>query len=80
MNIEGSISGYNVVAGMQVSGGEVHMNFAGPAPPHRIKPFCMIPFPPDPTFIERPAISQWLNKAAVGIGQRAALVGLGGVG
>lgn len=80
MNIEGPISGHNVVAGMQVSGGAVNINFPASVPPCTIKPFSMIPLRPDPAFIKRPDISEWLETTVVGVGKRAALVGLGGVG
>lgn len=81
VKIEGPISGHNVVAGMQVSdGGIVEIKFVGSAPPCPVKPFSMIPFPPDPAFIKRPAILQWVAERVAGVGRRAALVGLGGVG
>ncbi|KAK2594353.1 hypothetical protein QQS21_007954 [Conoideocrella luteorostrata] len=81
VQFEGPVSGHNVFAGMHVSdGGAVNMTFAGSGPSSPIKPFSMIPFPPDPAFIKRSAISQWVEEMVAGVGRRAALVGLGGVG
>jgi tetratricopeptide (TPR) repeat protein len=40
----------------------------------------MLPFPPDPEFISRPQISDWIKEKAKIPGGRAALVGLGGIG
>lgn len=50
-------------------------------PSHRqLVPFSMVPFPPDPDFVDRPDILGWLREKFTGVGARAALVGLGGVG
>lgn len=43
------------------------------------QPFALIPFLPDRDFIERPDIASWLSDKCQP-GNRAALVGLGGVG
>jgi len=40
----------------------------------------ILPFPPDPEFISRPEISDWIKDKAKIPGGRAALVGLGGIG
>lgn len=45
-----------------------------------VNTFSTIPFPPDPNFIERPAILESLRGKLRGPGGRAALVGLGGIG
>jgi hypothetical protein len=39
-----------------------------------------VPFAPDPDFVDRPEIVAWVRDKCVGLGARAALVGLGGVG
>ncbi|KAL2269224.1 hypothetical protein VTJ83DRAFT_4070 [Remersonia thermophila] len=44
------------------------------------KPEWLVPFPPDPDFVERPDISEWLHEKSKVPGARAALVGLGGIG
>ncbi|KAF1914815.1 hypothetical protein BDU57DRAFT_520013 [Ampelomyces quisqualis] len=44
------------------------------------KPFSTIPFAPDPDFVDRPDIIDWLGNKLARSGGRAALVGLGGVG
>ena len=83
MVIENPVTGRNVVAGVSTElGGTTNFNF-GVTPQlaeavHR--PFSIVPFHPDPHFVNRPAISQWLQSTLVGPGCRAALVGLGGVG
>ncbi|EUC48961.1 hypothetical protein COCMIDRAFT_85847 [Bipolaris oryzae ATCC 44560] len=43
------------------------------------RPFSMVPFAPDPDYVDRPDIFSWLRDKCVGNGARAALVGLGGV-
>jgi anti-anti-sigma regulatory factor len=40
----------------------------------------MVPFAPDPDFVDRPEILAWAREKCAGPGARAALVGLGGVG
>ncbi|KAG7288356.1 hypothetical protein NEMBOFW57_007887 [Staphylotrichum longicolle] len=40
----------------------------------------ILPFPPDPEFISRPLISDWIKERAKVEGGRAALVGVGGIG
>jgi hypothetical protein len=47
---------------------------------HGVEPFNTIPFAPDPHFVERPGIADWVHKKCTGPGARAALVGLGGIG
>lgn len=81
MATEGSISGRNVVAGLQVqNGGTVNVNFAGSVSSNTIEPFNMTPFPIDSRFIKRPAISEWIDGMIAQGSRGAALVGLGGVG
>ena len=83
MVIENPVTGRNVVAGVSTElGGITNFNFGvSPQLPGAVhKPFSTIPFPPDPKFVKRPAITQWLQSTLVGPGCRAALVGLGGVG
>lgn len=78
---ESAIRGYNVVAGMHVSdSGSVNIHFNGTSSPDAIKPFDTIPFRSDPHFIKRPVISTRVDRLLAGAGQRAALVGLSGVG
>ena len=75
----GPVSGYNTFAGLSASnGGTINVHLG--ATPQPTTPFSTVPFSPDPNFIERPAISKWLRRTLVGPGDRAALVGLGGVG
>jgi len=44
------------------------------------EPFSTVPFAPDPDFVDRPEIVAWVRDKCAGLGARAALVGLGGVG
>lgn len=44
-----------------------------------VRPFSNVPFPRDPDYIDRTAISDEINRKIVP-GARLALVGLGGVG
>ncbi|CAG7556414.1 unnamed protein product [Fusarium equiseti] len=44
------------------------------------KPHLMIPFTPDPDFIHRPSIEEWMNDQFFRPIQRMALVGMGGFG
>ncbi|ROT40812.1 hypothetical protein SODALDRAFT_376566 [Sodiomyces alkalinus F11] len=43
-------------------------------------PHCMVPFPPDPDFVHRPAIEEWMQAQYSQTGRRLALVGMGGFG
>jgi nucleoside phosphorylase/tetratricopeptide (TPR) repeat protein len=40
----------------------------------------IVPFPPDPDFVDQPEISGWLREKSQVKGARVALVGLGGIG
>jgi hypothetical protein len=40
----------------------------------------MVPFPPDPDFVHRPAIEKWMQDQYNQPGRRMALVGVGGFG
>jgi len=44
------------------------------------KPQRMVPFPPDPDFVHRPAIEKWMQDQYNQPGRRMALVGVGGFG
>jgi hypothetical protein len=44
------------------------------------KSFSIVPFAPDPDFVDRFEISAWIRDKCALPGARAALVGLGGVG
>ena len=44
------------------------------------EPFSTIPFAPDPEFVKRVEILEWVRNKCARPGARAALVGLGGVG
>ncbi|KDN61742.1 putative kinesin [Colletotrichum sublineola] len=44
------------------------------------KPHFVVPFPPDPDFVDRPDIWTWIEKQYAGPGSRFALVSLGGFG
>ncbi len=44
------------------------------------QPESILPFPPDPEFLPRPEISEWIAGKAKTPGARAALVGFGGIG
>jgi hypothetical protein len=37
-------------------------------------------FAPDPNFVDRPETLAWIRDKCAGLGARAALVGLGGIG
>ena len=77
----GSTSGHYVIPAPQAShGGKINFYFADQARPQPRTPFATVPFPPDPQFVERPAITAWLRGKCARPGSRAALVGLGGVG
>ncbi|EMD87538.1 hypothetical protein COCHEDRAFT_1113263 [Bipolaris maydis C5] len=51
-----------------------------PASRRQLEPFSMVPFAPDPDYVDRPDILAWIRDKCAGNGARAALVGLGGVG
>lgn len=74
------ITARNAVAGVEVQDGATFNVYCDAAPLAPVKPFNMTPFPPDPRFIKRPAISKKLKAIVAGQGRVAALVGLGGVG
>lgn len=79
----GAISGESFVVGTQVShGGTMNYHFANrPGPVTAIsKPYSDIPHPSGPDYIDRPIITDWLQKKLNKSSSRAALVGLGGVG
>jgi nucleoside phosphorylase/tetratricopeptide (TPR) repeat protein len=44
------------------------------------KPEWMVPFPPDPDFLDRPDTTEWLKEKSKIPGTRVALIGLGGIG
>ncbi|KAL1855871.1 hypothetical protein VTK73DRAFT_8451 [Phialemonium thermophilum] len=44
------------------------------------KPHRVVPFPPDPDFVQRPALWRWMAEQYSRPGQRMALVGMGGFG
>ena len=44
------------------------------------QPESILPFPPDPQFLARPEVSDWIGEKARTPGARAALIGLGGIG
>lgn len=48
--------------------------------PRQRKPFSTIFFPPNPHFIDRPKISDWLHTKCAQPAARVALVGPGGIG
>lgn len=76
---EGPLSGYQVVAGVHAStGGTNNFHFASAAPPP--EPLSTVPFLPDPNFVERPEISEWVEAILTGPKPCAALVGFGGFG
>lgn len=78
---ERSIIGRNVFNGVDVrDGGTINLNFAASSSSGSAKPFNMTPFPPDPGFVERPALSKRIEKIVAENGRGVALVGLGGVG
>ncbi|KAF2190151.1 TPR-like protein [Zopfia rhizophila CBS 207.26] len=81
----GSIDGHIVIAAPHSGpGGTMNFNIAYPprqdSPSRKRKPFSTIPFAPDPDFVDRPEILSWIRDKCAGLGARAALVGLGGVG
>ena len=44
------------------------------------KPHRIVPFPPDPDFVQRPAIWRWMKDQYSEPARRMALVGMGGFG
>ncbi|KAL2263130.1 hypothetical protein VTK26DRAFT_8100 [Humicola hyalothermophila] len=48
--------------------------------PRPVKPQWVVPFAPDPEFVERPDVMGWLDNKFALHGARVALVGLGGMG
>lgn len=73
-------------AGTAAAAAKAVAMFHTPADKPRIRemkaaqPESILPFPPDPEFINRPEISNWLKEKARVDGTRVALVGLGGIG
>lgn len=68
-------------------GGTMNFNFgpdradnALPAPRRQLEPFSMVPFAPDPDYVDRPDILAWVRDKCAGNGAQAALMGLGRVG
>ncbi|KAF7555193.1 hypothetical protein G7Z17_g2358 [Cylindrodendrum hubeiense] len=55
-------------------------NPADVSTPRQHKPFSTLPFPPDPTFVDRPEILDWLHARCAQPAARVALVGPGGIG
>lgn len=43
-------------------------------------PRSTVPFPPDPDFVDRPAIWAWITEQYAGPARRLAVVGMGGFG
>ncbi|KAI8666162.1 hypothetical protein NCS57_00840200 [Fusarium keratoplasticum] len=50
------------------------------SPPKPCKPFSTVPFPPDPYFVDRPDILNWMDEKCTRPATCIALVGLGGIG
>jgi hypothetical protein len=70
----------NVFARTHISE-NMNVNIHEPSrPPQRREPFSIVPFLPDPDFIERTNVATWLHDTLTPPGSRAAFVGLGGVG
>ena len=83
------MDGHNVFAGTTThSGGTSSFNFYGSNPAAPVqrsqsptpKPCSTVPFPPDPDFIDRPEILEWMLSKSAWPAARIALVGLGGIG
>ncbi|KAK1573934.1 P-loop containing nucleoside triphosphate hydrolase protein [Colletotrichum navitas] len=75
------ISARNAIAAPYAApGGTNNFYFANDGPDPSRKPFSNVPFPPDPDFVERPRITEWLRDKCGRPAGRAALVGLGGIG
>ncbi|KAH6983308.1 P-loop containing nucleoside triphosphate hydrolase protein [Ilyonectria sp. MPI-CAGE-AT-0026] len=80
-SFQGPVSGQYVFAGAHASdGATINYNLGAHAPSRSIRPFSTVPFPPDPKFVERTDVLDWLRNQAAQPGSRAALVGLGGIG
>lgn len=78
----GNVAGHNIVTGVHTSGGtsNFYLNGQPPSSSAAPKPLSTVPFPPDPKFIQRPEISNWISEKLASPGSRAALVGIGGMG
>lgn len=86
VEFNGPIDGRNVVAGpVTHAGATSNFNFyssgaaergSSPVP----KPHSTVPFPPDPHFVDRPDIIEWMQQKDTEPAARMALVGLGGIG
>ncbi|GAB1315236.1 Kinesin light chain 2 [Madurella fahalii] len=57
-----------------------HIPVEQPTPPEMAKRQWVMPFPPDPEFVDRPDILAWISEKSNLPGARVALVGLGGIG
>ncbi|EGO57041.1 hypothetical protein NEUTE1DRAFT_84701 [Neurospora tetrasperma FGSC 2508] len=89
--VNGRVAGHNVMVGSisavngghnVVSYGDYHF-YASSAPNEvrkSVEPFAQLYFPRNEDFIERPYITEWLEKTLKNPGSRAALWGLGGIG
>ncbi|RBR09586.1 uncharacterized protein FIESC28_09805 [Fusarium coffeatum] len=58
---------------------QLNLQVTGDASAHE-KPHMMMPLTPDPDFICRPSIEEWMKKQFAEMTQRMALVGMGGFG
>ena len=73
-------------AGTAAAAAKAVVMFHAPADKPRLREMkaaqreSILPFPPDPEFISRPQISDWIEEKAKVPGGRAALVGPGGIG
>ena len=73
-------------AGTAAAAAKAVVMFHTPADRPRVRemkaaqPESILPFPPDPEFLSRPEISDWIGEKARTPGARAALVGFGGIG
>lgn len=90
----GAIAGrYTIAAPAASHGGSNNFYFgsdpATPANPTSLadrnssqprKPCSTVPFPPDPHFVDRPDILNWMRQKCDRPATRVALVGLGGIG
>ncbi|EAA27130.1 hypothetical protein NCU03477 [Neurospora crassa OR74A] len=89
--VNGRVAGHNVMVGgiSAVNGGYNFVlhgdnHFYPPSASNEVrksvKPFAQLYFPRNEDFIERPDITEWLEKTLKNPGSRAALWGLGGIG
>ncbi|KAF2844063.1 hypothetical protein T440DRAFT_60135 [Plenodomus tracheiphilus IPT5] len=81
----GPIAGRYVIPGTHTAAGGTTNFHIGYPPTHENtarprEPFTTVPFAPDPDLVDRPEIAAWVRDKCAGLGARAALVGLGGVG